>query len=266
MVLKKFRQRLHLIVEQAHIDPAVFLASEYGPCFGLQLKGYAISFDLRPTEKSMEQFNYKVANLSPRTAMQLDVPNPAYSSTIKQSDMDQRLAVWENNLRLASAPYQNLSVSYNFRGSQDSHITSGSKEWAPGVESEFQGWLAKSVNPLIENISLSDPWSLPEIAPEFTAPDADSSFTRNEKVEIRESVKKFRARLISETVPTAEQLRKIDDKLNYLSQSLDKLNKFDFKSVVLTVLLGIATDLIVDPAKIFAIFKASVDIAHRLLG
>lgn len=79
-------------------------------------------------------------------------------------------------------------------------------------------------------------------------------FTEKEKTNVKISIQKFKAALIENFNPIKEQLDSIDKELDYLSESVERLNKIDWRKVAIYTLITIITTLILDSeqAKILA--------------
>ena len=71
-------------------------------------------------------------------------------------------------------------------------------------------------------------------------------YSSKDKDILRIAVAAFRSRLIESFHPEKDQLDQIDQRLNYLTKSIDRLNKIDWKSLLLSTVIGIATSLSLD--------------------
>lgn len=76
-----------------------------------------------------------------------------------------------------------------------------------------------------------------------------SEFLNEEKAQLRLSLNEFRLLIKENFDPTADQMNIVDERLNYLSDALDRLNKFDWKSVLLSSAVSIVTALSLDTAR-----------------
>jgi hypothetical protein len=66
-----------------------------------------------------------------------------------------------------------------------------------------------------------------------------------------------------------EQQKLVDDRLNYLIDSTNRLNKFDWKSVSISTMLSIVTTLTLDVEKgrqLFVLFQKVFSIIPLLVG
>ena len=140
------------------------------------------------------------------------------------------------------------------------------------VDINFSGWLDQ-VARIVTDRSLPDLWAELEeqrkISPgNDNFDDMTTPFTETEKSQIRIAANTFRVNIIATYKPTSAQLAAIDDKLSYLTASVDRLNRFDWKAVAVATVLGIATTLSCDVAtgrQLFDMFKATVASAVHLL-
>jgi hypothetical protein len=118
----------------------------------------------------------------------------------------------------------------------------------------FDQWLRDEVKPYIEEMTLPDPWTQIEqqrqlITATSLTPHEVSPFTEEEKPSLYTSIKQFRLLICENFKPAQEQLEIIDERLDYLSKAVDRLNRFDWKSVALNTVLTIAVALSCDTDK-----------------
>jgi len=74
-------------------------------------------------------------------------------------------------------------------------------------------------------------------------------FSDDEKTRIRMSINEFRLLLLKKFEPTKDELKVIDDRLDYLLKAVDRLNKIDWKSIAIATILNISVALTLDPEK-----------------
>jgi hypothetical protein len=63
---------------------------------------------------------------------------------------------------------------------------------------------------------------------------------------LREALAVFEALIINTLSPDSEQLREIHSRLEYLANAVDRLNRFDWRGLALTTVIGVATTLSAD--------------------
>jgi hypothetical protein len=138
---------------------------------------------------------------------------------------------------------------------------------------QFRTWLDRVAKKYIEDNDLPDYWSQIEMYKSFvsgsaTPPKDDKEFTEQEKEEVRNSVDRFRA-LIAETFnPTPEQSVFINERLDYLSRATDRLNRFDWQGLAISVVVSIAVNLSADTERgrvLFNLFKQAFQSTIKLL-
>jgi hypothetical protein len=147
---------------------------------------------------------------------------------------------------------------------------------AKGIEEllrEFNSWLSIWAKQYIQEQQLPDLWTKIEIYKPLVN-DTDitdentSNFSEEEKEHLRRSVREFRASVIENFNPSQSQVEFINDQLNYLSKAVDRLNRFDWRALAISTLIGIAINLSVDTEKghlLFRLFQQAFQTAGRLL-
>jgi hypothetical protein len=119
------------------------------------------------------------------------------------------------------------------------------------VISHLNAWLANHVTPYLEELNLPDQWQLLKEEPALfgtTAiqPGDLERFNEEEKTQARSAILEFERRIQVEFKPTAEQAEVISAQLRYLSSALDRMNRFDWRSILLSTVIGITTTLSMD--------------------
>ncbi len=122
----------------------------------------------------------------------------------------------------------------------------------------FTDWLTSTVLPYKheneQEAAAPDLWAQIDYGKTIigaTVPDERSTapFTRAEKVRVRSAIQNFRKLIAAELEPTQEQLEDIGIQLDYLSNAVDRLNKFDWRGLAIQTIIGIATTLSLDTQK-----------------
>jgi hypothetical protein len=122
----------------------------------------------------------------------------------------------------------------------------------PKVVTTFRRWLHDNVIAAIDDEPITDMWldahSAIAAASVLNAarPDADSSFTEQEREQLRIAITNFHLLVVKTFAPEVEQARDIAARLSYLQTALDRLNRFDWKGVALSTIIGVATSLSLD--------------------
>src|SRR5262245_54451179 len=113
----------------------------------------------------------------------------------------------------------------------------------------FTEWLTNDVLVSIDEELLPDLWAT--IATEPIATNSSSTsrpadFTVEERRQIKLALATFRVRLVQTFKPNKARLQVVSQQLDYLTTAVDRLNKFDWKGVALSTLIGISTALTLD--------------------
>lgn len=116
----------------------------------------------------------------------------------------------------------------------------------------FKYWLNYVVKPYIDEINTPDLWHILEetrsrTKGELATPMDFESFSAEEKVQIRLSLKDFQLLVAKNFNPNKEELESIDTRLKYLSDALDKHNKFDWKGIAIHTVIAITVALSLGP-------------------
>lgn len=113
-------------------------------------------------------------------------------------------------------------------------------EW---LDNHTRLYIEEKVEPdLWESIALHEPLVT---GAKLVSEDTDL-FSDDEKVLLRMSINEFRLLVIKNFKPSADELKVIDDRLEYLSNSIDRLNKIDWRSVAITTLISISIALMLN--------------------
>lgn len=110
----------------------------------------------------------------------------------------------------------------------------------PDLWSEFKNGNNSIVN--LENIDFSD----------------KSSFSSSERRQISMAINELSLLVHKNFSTTSEEQVLVNDRLNYLVEACDRLNKFDWKSLVISTIIGISTTLALDGDKgklLFELFR-----------
>lgn len=138
----------------------------------------------------------------------------------------------------------------------------------------FQKWLDEVAKMYIQEIDLPDYWAQIEmyksVMDESTGPSGDNreQFSEEERQEVRNSVNKFRNMIYEEFNPTREQQQFIAERLDYLARAADRLNRFDWNGLAISIVVSIAVNLSVDTERgrvLFTLFKTAFQATTKLL-
>ena len=127
----------------------------------------------------------------------------------------------------------------------------------------FREWLNDVVKPYLDEVNTPDLWQNLEdmrsdVMRETGAPDYSESFSEEEKIQLRLSINEFRLLIKNNFNPNKEELAAINDRLEYLSDAIDKRNKFDWKGIAIHTVITIIVTLALNPEQshqLFQLFK-----------
>jgi hypothetical protein len=165
--------------------------------------------------------------------------------------------VWLRNsplkFRVLESAHSYESLNYQFV-----RMAPGFPWWGPfksdGILETCNGfatWLDENVAIYVDEQSTLDLWSqLQSLAVLFEGKwkqqEELESFTEREKAEIRRAIRQVERQIAEGFTLTSEQAAVVHDRLDYLEAAIDRLNRFDWSSVLLTTVIGIVTTLSLD--------------------
>lgn len=133
-----------------------------------------------------------------------------------------------------------------------------------GVLDVFNSWLEYHVKIYLLELEETDLWAQLEGKVLFGSDPMSNrtsgQFSKPEKQRIQESLANFKKLIEVEYAPTNEQLDVVQDRLDYLANSLDRLNKTDWQGVAVSTIISISIALSLDTEKgkgLFSLFKQS---------
>lgn len=127
----------------------------------------------------------------------------------------------------------------------------------------FEQWIVNHVKDYTDEQTLPDLWAQLEQQREFIPSakmekDDTLPYSEEEKAQLRLSINEFRLQIVNNFDHNEDQLKIIDDRLTYLSEALDRLNRVDWKAVALSSIISISTALSLNTEKgelLFNLFK-----------
>ena len=138
----------------------------------------------------------------------------------------------------------------------------------------FKSWLEQSVRPYLNEERTPDLWLQIETYKSFVAETSGetrdaSDFSDTERKDVRQSVSDFKRLLVENFKPTVEQAEFINGQLDYLTEAVDRLNRFDWRALAISVVISIAVNLSVDTEKgrlLFSLFEQAFRSTVKLLN
>lgn len=138
------------------------------------------------------------------------------------------------------------------------------------VYGAFEDWLEKAVKVYTDDLIEPDLWAQLECQKPFITgcilqEDDIRPFSEREKRQLRASISEFRS-IVSETFqPSQEQMKVIDNHLNYLSKALDRLNRIDWRGLALSTTISISIALSLDTERGRILFNLFREVFSKLL-
>ena len=131
------------------------------------------------------------------------------------------------------------------------------------IVTKFKSWLDDIVKPYLDDIGTPDLWqtlgeTVLHTKYESGTPEDFKSFSDEEKIKIRLSINDFRLLIVKNFNPNKEELAAINARLEYLSDAVDKHNKFDWKGIAINTVIAITIALSLNPdqgSQLFQFFK-----------
>ncbi|GAH41984.1 unnamed protein product [marine sediment metagenome] len=173
----------------------------------------------------------------------------------------------DSPLRFAVKPYQGSLDSFLYRSSEfraDFPMSSSDHYADEGMlTTYFKSWLDDVVQPYLDNVNTPDLWHILEetrsrTKSELGTPEDFGPFSDEEKTHIRLSLNEFRLLITQNFNPNQEELKTVDARLQYLSDAIDKHNKFDWKGIAISTVISITIALSLNPEQgnqLFQLFK-----------
>lgn len=131
------------------------------------------------------------------------------------------------------------------------------------IYSQFSNWLKDTVKEYFDEMLLPDHWQ--QLNAEKTIisgaeinSDDISKFSANEKQQLKLSINEFRLLILKTYRPTPDEIKVIDSRLEYLAESLERLNKIDWRGLAISTVMSISIALSLDTEKgklLFGLFK-----------
>jgi len=145
--------------------------------------------------------------------------------------------------------------------------------WIGDVYETFEYWLSNHVIPYREEIEAPDLWEQMQGSQLFIEDPLvsrdQSDFDKVEKENIRLAISQFEQSIKLLYQPTTEQIETIRDRLDYLSESLDRVNKVDWQGLAISTVISISIALSLDTTKgkeLFSLFKESFSTIVKVIS
>lgn len=183
---------------------------------------------------------------------------------------DKHINFWCNFKRFNRNTYE---ISDDFYPKGNGLLRSYGFDTIDGIVSRFVKWLNDDLNPYDYENKMPDLWAQLEeyrkIAPSNTIFEQETDyFTEPQKTQIRSGIQQFRFLIVDNYNPSREQLHLIDSRLKYLTDGVDRLNRFDWKGMAFNIVFSIATALSLDHTQgqmLFQLLEQALHAAYKML-
>ncbi len=184
--------------------------------------------------------------------------------TIQESGIDEGLFIAKNEaikgvdnfviilldspIRFLIKPWLNSLTQFMYNYSQFVDGFSLSSEYSYtddiNLSNKIKDWLDTVVRPYLDELNTPDLWErfLDDYADaknQLGTPDDFQPFSDEEKIPIRLSINELSLSIKNNFNPNRDQLKIINDRLKYLSDALDKHNKFDWRGIAISSAISI---------------------------
>ena len=119
------------------------------------------------------------------------------------------------------------------------------------LEEVFITWLHDHAGLYISEQTEPDLWQQMQLETPLVTGEALTSvdinqFTDEEKLQIKLSINEFKALIINQFEPSAVEIELIEGRLAYLTEAVDRLNRFDWRSVAISAIISMSVALTLD--------------------
>jgi hypothetical protein len=132
----------------------------------------------------------------------------------------------------------------------------------------FNEWLKSQVQRSIQESSVPDLWSQLQQTDQFANSADDTYFSFEEKEQLKLSVEEFKLLIVKTFTPSTDEMKVVNERLDYLKDAIDRLNRFDWQSVAMSTLVSISIALSLDTEKgriLFGLFQQAFNAIVNLL-
>ena len=118
----------------------------------------------------------------------------------------------------------------------------------------FEQWLQHQAKEYLDDLLIPNLWEQigiqePLVSSSIIATPETSLFSQEEKAQLRLGLNEFHLLIENTFRPSREQLQLIENRFNYLSEALDRLNHFDWRSILISAKFSISANFSLDSTK-----------------
>ena len=193
--------------------------------------------------------------------------NPTYSIKYKKTSFEFILRNLASNYDENDYKYSTFSPGYKMKDLNPDWVS------ASKAISAFENWLKTHLKRFIAEEAEPDLWeefikgnkTLNIDTIDF---DEQSNFIPSEKNQVKLAINELKLLIQKEFKTSAHEQKLVEARLDYLVEASERLNKFDWKSLAISVLMSIAITLTLDTEKghqLFALFKKVFSVLPQLI-
>jgi hypothetical protein len=219
-MLKEHKNNWFSVIQQSSVALVNFEYLETQESFTIQVKNTPLKFHIVQTPGSFDSFTVNCTEFSPGFPLREKVWG-------RKSIHD---PTSESNYRRVPITGDSVLVAHT-----------------------LQTWLTKTVQRYFAEEQAPDLWKQLQTYSLFsdssTIPKEDlEQFTIGEKKQIVSGLLEYKQYIAEKLDPTQEQLKLVEERLDYLTEAVERLNRFDWKALAASTLVSIAVTLSVDTA------------------
>ncbi|MHC4657334.1 MAG: hypothetical protein ACYS91_20285 [Planctomycetota bacterium] len=229
-MLKKYKNGFIKLITKQGLDPKDFKVEErktrYTFTFAIQFIDIPLKFEVQNISRSHHHFKCYFVNFEPGFPKN-------YVHSIKKKDK-----------------YHYLDIN--------------------NVYTVFEEWLVDSILQYVDESFQPDLWKQIEnqtrlITAKKISEEESVPFLEDEKTQLKLSINEFRLIVNKTFGPSQEELKIIENRLDYLSDALDRLNRLDWRSLAFTTIISISIALTLDTEKGKVLFNLFKQVFSKLL-
>jgi hypothetical protein len=193
----------------------------------------------------------KTQNIDPNQFNMSEFPE-GENTVAKLNTFDNKMSFKFKN---PSTSWELFQVSYSYFTpdfKQSGWIPMNNKFFNPDqMTKAFLEWLNGQIKPYFDEIDGIDKWSNLEfekniLAISQIALDNTNNFTLEDSAKITASIDELKKLVTDNFALNEHQLKFLEERLDYLSESTTRLNKFDWSNLLISIITGIAINMAVD--------------------
>lgn len=122
----------------------------------------------------------------------------------------------------------------------------------------FNTWTDIEIKNYLNDLDIPDEWELYKNGNKILSIDEDinsDKFTEDQLKNVSVKLNEFKIFILNQYSPNSDQLNTIEEKINYLIDAANRNTIFDWRNITLSVLINIASTLMLDSEKAMQMFN-----------